>query len=238
MIVASQVKTSFFISAGCKVTPEGYAHMTHMLSSLANGRVIVALEGGYNLTAIAYSMTMCTKSLLGDPIPPLHLKDEIDPVAVESIRNVLDTHAEYWSVLQPFRKQFPFNTHLVPFGNYSSAVDISCVEDSLGKLKINNNLDVQNQVNSGGDLQRVDNNSNTVITRMDQNQESNQQQPEGAGADAGAPGPSENAADKGKLEPFTITVACAGAAAAENNNSESLVDTLRKMQEGIKEVLD
>ena len=29
---------------GCEVTPAGYAHMTHMLSSLAGGKVIVALE--------------------------------------------------------------------------------------------------------------------------------------------------------------------------------------------------
>jgi histone deacetylase 6 len=28
----------------CHVTPSGYAHMTHMLSSLANGKLVVALE--------------------------------------------------------------------------------------------------------------------------------------------------------------------------------------------------
>ena len=28
----------------CKVTPAGYAHMTHMLSSLANGKLVLALE--------------------------------------------------------------------------------------------------------------------------------------------------------------------------------------------------
>ena len=29
---------------GCKLTPVGYGHMTHMLSGLANGRVILVLE--------------------------------------------------------------------------------------------------------------------------------------------------------------------------------------------------
>lgn len=29
---------------GCEVTPAGYAHMTYMLSSLAGGKVVVALE--------------------------------------------------------------------------------------------------------------------------------------------------------------------------------------------------
>jgi len=28
----------------CAVTPQGYAHMTHMLSSLANGKLVLALE--------------------------------------------------------------------------------------------------------------------------------------------------------------------------------------------------
>lgn len=28
----------------CFVTPRGYAHMTHMLSGLASGRLVVALE--------------------------------------------------------------------------------------------------------------------------------------------------------------------------------------------------
>ena len=31
---------------GCQVTPAGYAHMTHMLCSLAGGRVVAALEVG------------------------------------------------------------------------------------------------------------------------------------------------------------------------------------------------
>lgn len=29
---------------GCHVTPAGFAHMTHMLSSLADGKLVLALE--------------------------------------------------------------------------------------------------------------------------------------------------------------------------------------------------
>lgn len=32
------------ILGGCNVTPNGYAHMTHMLAGLAGGRMAVALE--------------------------------------------------------------------------------------------------------------------------------------------------------------------------------------------------
>lgn len=47
------------------LTPEIYGHFTHWLSSLANGKIILCLEGGYNVNSISHSMVMCTKALLG-----------------------------------------------------------------------------------------------------------------------------------------------------------------------------
>ena len=38
---------------GMALSPAGYAYMTEQLCSLAQGRVLVALEGGYNLTSIS-----------------------------------------------------------------------------------------------------------------------------------------------------------------------------------------
>lgn len=43
------VSAGFDAAAGdelgkCMVTPAGYAHMTHMLMSLANGKIVVCLE--------------------------------------------------------------------------------------------------------------------------------------------------------------------------------------------------
>lgn len=45
----SKVSSGFDAARGdelgeCDVTPAGYAHMTYMLASLANGKVVVALE--------------------------------------------------------------------------------------------------------------------------------------------------------------------------------------------------
>lgn len=80
---------------GYDVTPNGYGLMTHMLSSLAGGRVIVVLEGGYNLISISESMTRCTKSLLGDPcvsFDPGQAKKE----AYGSILLTLYHHSKYW----------------------------------------------------------------------------------------------------------------------------------------------
>ena len=56
---------------GCDVTPTGYAHMTARLLTLARGRVVVALEGGYNLRSIALSAEAVLRVLMGAPPPPL-----------------------------------------------------------------------------------------------------------------------------------------------------------------------
>lgn len=60
----------------CFVTPGCYAQMTHMLMSLAGGKVAVCLEGGYNLSAISRSALAVAETLMGkppvrQPIPPL-----------------------------------------------------------------------------------------------------------------------------------------------------------------------
>lgn len=88
--------------------------MTHLLRGLAGGRVILCLEGGYNITSIAYSMTMCTKALLGDPIN--HHYDPKTPcswAAYDSIQNTINTHKKYWKCLK-FQVALPAENVLEP----------------------------------------------------------------------------------------------------------------------------
>ncbi|XP_017852625.1 histone deacetylase 6 isoform X2 [Drosophila busckii] len=91
---------------GCKLTPEGYGLFTHWLSALAGGRVIVCLEGGYNVHSIAYAMTMCTKALLGDPIPTPQFGAAAQRPAtvafqscVETLQQCVQTQREFWRSL-------------------------------------------------------------------------------------------------------------------------------------------
>ncbi|XP_050687799.1 histone deacetylase 6-like isoform X2 [Eriocheir sinensis] len=84
---------------GCRVSPECFGHMTALLSGLAEGRVILALEGGYNLTTISYCMTLCAKALLGDPLPPLEPQLVPNKSAVQTINDVIRTHSHYWPAL-------------------------------------------------------------------------------------------------------------------------------------------
>lgn len=60
LFALSVVSAGFDAAAGddlgeCYVTPAGYAHMTHMLSGLANGRLVVALEVCMRSTTYAKS---------------------------------------------------------------------------------------------------------------------------------------------------------------------------------------
>lgn len=84
---------------GCFVTPEMYGHLTHWLSSLANGRIILSLEGGYNINSIAHAMAICTKSLLGDPLPILENGQTPCASAIHTINNVIKTQKQYWTHL-------------------------------------------------------------------------------------------------------------------------------------------
>ncbi|XP_020028175.1 protein deacetylase HDAC6 isoform X2 [Castor canadensis] len=85
---------------GCQVSPEGYAHLTHLLMGLANGHIILILEGGYNLTSISESMAACTHSLLGDPPPLLPLLRPPQPGALASITETIQVHRRYWRSLR------------------------------------------------------------------------------------------------------------------------------------------
>lgn len=94
---------------GCKVSPEAYGYFTHWLSALANGRIILVLEGGYNVNSISHAMTMCTKSLLGDPLPMIQISSRFNGInasALESIQNVIGVQEEFWKCLK-FNRKLP-----------------------------------------------------------------------------------------------------------------------------------
>jgi len=55
---------------GCHVTPEGYHSLTRQLMELAGGKLVLALEGGYSLSATTASATACMAALLGLDVLP------------------------------------------------------------------------------------------------------------------------------------------------------------------------
>ncbi|KAJ7072273.1 histone deacetylase clr3 [Mycena amicta] len=84
----------------CDVTPDGYAHMTYLLASLAGGRLVVALEGGYNLKSITDSAVAVTKILLGESPPALKSMVATE-AAAETVWLVAKEQSQYWKSVSP-----------------------------------------------------------------------------------------------------------------------------------------
>ncbi|CAL8295726.1 unnamed protein product [Boreogadus saida] len=88
-------------------TPDIFAHLTHLLMNLADGKVCAVLEGGYNLTSLAQSVCQTVQTLLGDPAPrPAQLGGACES-ALESIHSARSIHKKYWSCLQHAAAPFP-----------------------------------------------------------------------------------------------------------------------------------
>ncbi|KAI9655211.1 MAG: Histone deacetylase hda1 [Alyxoria varia] len=84
----------------CYVSPAGFAHMTHMLMRLANGRLVACLEGGYNLQATAKSFMSMTRTIMGEP--PERMGDMTPSAsAVTTVQKVIQTQAKFWKCLYP-----------------------------------------------------------------------------------------------------------------------------------------
>ncbi|CAO4373352.1 unnamed protein product [Caenorhabditis nigoni] len=94
-----------------KVTPETFAWMTYQLSSLASGRIITVLEGGYNLTSISNSaLAVC--EVLQNRAMLRRLKDEkeqfgkahdIHSSCIKTLREVCAVQQKHWSILKGFQ---------------------------------------------------------------------------------------------------------------------------------------
>jgi histone deacetylase 6 len=85
---------------GCFVTPPCYAHMTHMLMSLAGGKIAVCLEGGYNLKAISQSALAVARTLMGESPPKMEIP-KINKDAARLLHKVQAYQAPYWECMRP-----------------------------------------------------------------------------------------------------------------------------------------
>nr|XP_046237981.1 histone deacetylase 4-like [Scatophagus argus] len=90
---------------GYMLTSKCFGYLTRQLMTLAGGRVVLALEGGHDLTAICDASEACVAALLGqelDPLPKAVLEQRPNPNAVRSLEKVLETHSKYWRSVQRY----------------------------------------------------------------------------------------------------------------------------------------
>ncbi|KAF9163537.1 Histone deacetylase [Actinomortierella ambigua] len=112
---------------GYTVSPQGFAIMTRLVQTLAGGRVILSLEGGYEFEPLATSAAACLEELLPHSLLPSTAPTRAFPyasfhgtlnsvkpntMAVSSLHQVLKYQQKYWKfppeVLNPsFRFHLP-----------------------------------------------------------------------------------------------------------------------------------
>ncbi|XP_032972499.1 histone deacetylase 7 isoform X4 [Rhinolophus ferrumequinum] len=88
---------------GYHVSARCFGYMTQQLMSLAGGAVVLALEGGHDLTAICDASEACVAALLGNKVDPLSeegWKQKPNLNAVRSLEAVIRVHSKYWGCMQ------------------------------------------------------------------------------------------------------------------------------------------
>lgn len=113
---------------GCRLTPYGYSQMTLKLMGLGKRRVVLVLEGGYNLDSIADSYLSCVKTLLGDPLNSDSLLQKPFEGTWSLIHKVRDELEKFWPVLGKCSDFFQEEMH--------KATSTS-IEESLASMNVN-----------------------------------------------------------------------------------------------------
>jgi len=98
----------------CDVTPECFARLTRRLKTLANGKVVCALEGGYVRSVLCKCVETVLSALLDSEsevkckqelqtfykkLGEMDMLDCIDPSASKSIMETIKAHSPYWECL-------------------------------------------------------------------------------------------------------------------------------------------
>lgn len=93
---------------GYTVTAACYAYMTKQLMEFANGKLVLALEGGYALQSLCDAAENCVRTLQGGPAAELSEETKQTKPhdnAVKSLEKVIDIQAKYWPSIKRLAAQ-------------------------------------------------------------------------------------------------------------------------------------
>lgn len=90
-----------------QVSTNAFGHLTQQLMQVNGGtKVIIALEGGYNLQSITDATISCVKALLKDTLPTTTLKPA-NLECVEQINSLVTLLSPFWPTLTSIKVQTP-----------------------------------------------------------------------------------------------------------------------------------
>ncbi|BHF63304.1 hypothetical protein SprV_0200629600 [Sparganum proliferum] len=98
------VSCGFDAALGCAegqmwLNPACYGYMVQQLRSLAGGRLVVVLEGGYFLDSLEEGCVHVLKALLGDELPPMRTYGVTSSSVTKTLASCTTALRSYWSNL-------------------------------------------------------------------------------------------------------------------------------------------
>ncbi|XP_010456940.1 PREDICTED: histone deacetylase 5 [Camelina sativa] len=147
---------------GCRVTPYGYSVMLKKLMEFAHGKIVMALEGGYNLASIAKSSLACVQVLLEDK--EVQASSEVYPFestwrVIQAVRKRL---CAYWPSLADelswnlVNQKTPTPIILISSSDSETEDDAQGLLDQMSKLSIENHQVETACTSWRADLAKVD----------------------------------------------------------------------------------
>lgn len=94
------VSADFDDIRAANVSRETFGYLTHWLSALANGKIVLFVKGDCR------TMATCITALLGGPLPMLKKRMDANLGNVKTIQNVISVQQKYWKSLK-FNKMLP-----------------------------------------------------------------------------------------------------------------------------------
>ncbi|XP_039273566.2 protein deacetylase HDAC6-like [Styela clava] len=154
---------------GYHVTPNMFGYMSHRLQMLAGGKVVIVLEGGYNLTTVSDSVLACVESLLefprdtrkiGSPdienlkynVPP-RLKPPNTP-GLSCILQVLEYIVSFWPCLESHKNKVDELLQV------AKRLSIEKLTKSINKLEVEEDKNSKKRHSYGTRLQSSKKNEN------------------------------------------------------------------------------
>ncbi|XP_076467846.1 histone deacetylase 5-like isoform X2 [Babylonia areolata] len=90
---------------GYEVSAACFGHMTRELMSLAGGKVVLTLEGGYDITSICDASEACVRALLGEELLPISEKELTRPIckpALETLETTIRLQCRHWPCVRQY----------------------------------------------------------------------------------------------------------------------------------------